>query len=208
MSIRSYFLPEAKTAVRAAIAEFESHTSAELVVAVRDRSGHYKDADYLVGFVFALAGLCVFLFHPAPFRNEWFPLEMTILFVLGALFSSQVPALRRLLLSGKRLEANVKNAARAAFVDLGISKTRGRTGILVFVSAFERRVELVCDIGAGLQTLGPAFQEKFAQLHQIVGNGESIERFLSVLKELGPLAGKALPHRDDDIDELSNEVSA
>lgn len=208
MSVRSYFTPEAQKAVSAAVRAFESHTSAELVIAVRDRSASYRDADYLMGFAFALAGLCVFLFHPAPFRIDYFPLEISVLFIAGSLFSAQVPALKRLFISAKRQDEQVQMAARAAFYEFGISKTRGRTGILVFVSAFEKRVEVLCDFGADEKKLGPAFNEQVQKLRDILRRGQPLDVFLKALEELGPIAGKALPHTGDDIDELANEVRA
>lgn len=206
MSIRSYFTPETRKATGEAVSAFESHTSAELVVALHDRSDTYRDADFLTGFICALAGLCVFLFHPAPFRSDYFPLEMTLLFLAGTLFSAWAAPYKRLVLPAKRMDASVKRAARAAFYELGLSKTKSRTGILIFVSAFERRLELVSDIGAAEEKLGPAFAEHIQKMRGILRRGESANIFLAALKELGPIVGKTLPRAPDDINELGDEV--
>jgi hypothetical protein len=59
--------------------------------------------------------------------------------------SANVAPLRRLLVRQKRLEADVQAAARAEFYALGISRTSGRNGILVFLSTFERCTAVVPD---------------------------------------------------------------
>ena len=58
----------------------------------------------------------------------------------------------------------MRTAARAAFVDQGISRTRGRTGILVFVSLFEREVEVVADVGVDPVLLGEDWTRAVAAL--------------------------------------------
>src|SRR5262245_51216139 len=120
----------ARADVAAAIREVEAVTSAEVVVAVRPRSGHYRHTDYLVGFVFAFAALLVFLFDSHEFAIDWMPLDTLVAFALGAVLSGNVPPLRRLLTSNKLMASNVHTASRATFVDLGITRTSARTGIL------------------------------------------------------------------------------
>src|SRR5689334_21568452 len=44
-----FLSPEAQRAVQGAVTDAEAATSAEIVVAVRRLSGHYRDADYLFG---------------------------------------------------------------------------------------------------------------------------------------------------------------
>ena len=69
-----------KADVAAAIREVESVTSAEVVVAVRPSSGHYRHTDYLVGFVASFAALLVFLFDSHEFSILWMPLDTLVIF--------------------------------------------------------------------------------------------------------------------------------
>jgi len=198
----------ARADVAAAIREVESVTSAEIVVAVRPSSGHYRHTDYLVGFAFAFAALLVFLFDSHEFAIDWMPVDTLIAFVLGTLFSANVPPLRRLLTSKKLMLANVHTASRAAFVDLGISRTSGRTGIFVFASMFERRVEVVTDIGVDAAVLGPAFAGAVSSLDTAVRKGASFPQFVGALRSLGPVLAKALPRLEGDVNELPDEPSS
>src|SRR4051794_29077209 len=148
---------EAKAEVAQAIRDVEAQTSAEIVVAVRPSAGHYRHTDYLVGFAAAFGVLLVFLFDSHEFALDTMPLETLLAFALGTLLSASVAPLRRALTSRSLLHKNARVAARAAFVDLGVSKTRARTGILVFVALFERRVELVPDVGIDTALFGGGF---------------------------------------------------
>src|SRR5258707_1149249 len=135
MSLSAFTGQAAKTEVAEAIRAIESTTSAEVVVAVRASSGHYRHIDYLVGFGFSFAALLVFLFDPEhEFSLLWMPVDTLVVFGLGALLSANFAALRRLLTSKKLMRSNVHTAAGRAFVDLQIARTTGRTGLLVFVS--------------------------------------------------------------------------
>jgi putative membrane protein len=208
MSARHFLEPHAKEEVARAIRDLESKTCAEVVVAVRRISGHYRHTDYLVGFVLALAALCLFLFHPEPFAYDIFPLEMALTFAFGAVVTANLAPFRRVLTSRRLMEENVRRAARAAFVELGISNTKGRTGMLVFVSTFERRVEVVADAGLDLTALGPDFNVARDRLQQATAQGAHFDRFIEALGVLGEVLGAAMPRAEDDVNELADEVRA
>lgn len=208
MSARDFFTPDAKASVASAIAGVEQQTSAEVVIAVRAASGHYRHSDYLAGLILAAAGLCVFIFHPSPFRPDVFPLEMGVLFIVGSLLSSRLPPLRRLLSSHALMERSVRTEARAAFVELGVSRTKGRCGLLVFVSMLERRVEVVTDIGIDQEALGRPWRTVLDKLNHAIQRDVRIDAFVAALGALGPILAASLPRANDDMDELPNEVRA
>jgi putative membrane protein len=197
----------AKGDVAAAIRDVEAVTSAEVVVAVRPRAGHYRHTDYLVGFALSFAALLVFLFDAHEFDIDWMPVDSLVAFVLGTLLSASVAPLRRALTSRKLMRSNVTTAARAAFVDLKITSTRARSGLLVFVSMFERRVEVVTDIGIDRVVLGPAFADAVAALESALRRGPSFAGFTAALRSLGPILAGALPKQADDVNELPDEPS-
>jgi putative membrane protein len=206
MSARTFFTADAKARVAGASAVIEKHTSAEVVVSVRDVSGHYRDTDYLFGFLVATAVLCMFLFHPAEFSNDLFPVESVVSFALGAAACANLPPLRRLLTSRRRMARDVATAAGAAFAELGIDHTHRRRGILVFVSMFERRVAVVVDAGVDEAALGVPWREGLARLEQAVAQRTHVDRFIDALSALGPILKAALPRGEGDENELPDEV--
>ena len=207
MSTRSFFAPGAPARVRAVVESVERQTSAEIVVALRRSSGHYRQADLLAGSLSALAALCVFLYYPEPFDFTYLPLELVGFFAFAGAASEHQPHLQRLLTSRKVRDENVHDAARAHFVDRGISRKTGRTGILVYLSALERRVEIVADIGVDEEALGPPWKEARARLEAALIRG-SLDAFLTALETLGPILAQQLPHHAGDLNELPDEVAA
>jgi putative membrane protein len=203
MSARAFASDAARARVEQAVKEIEAVTSAEVVVAVVPRSGHYRHTDYLVGFVFAFASLLVFLFHPHPFDARWYPLELLAAFVFGTLASAGLPLLRRALTSKSLMAENVARAARSDMVRLGVTKTRHRTGVLVYVSLLERDVELVLDVGLEPGMLGNRWQSADAALDAAIRSAD-LEAFLKAMKALGPLLQETCPLREDDENELSD----
>ena len=57
-----------------------------------------------------------------------------------------------------------RERAYDAFVDLGVSRCAGRSGVLVYVAMFERLVEVVPDVGVDVKALGPKWTKALADL--------------------------------------------
>jgi putative membrane protein len=206
-SERTFFEESARGRVTAAIKEVEAQTSAEVVVSVKNATGAYRDVDYLVGFAASVAVLLVLLFDPFEFATEGMPLEVVAAFAAGAFGSSRLPALRRALTSKKRREEAALQAARAAFVTLGVGRTQARNGILVLVSVFERRAAVVADVGIDGEKLGAEWRERVHALESSLDHGPDFERFVETLRALGPILGAAMPRQADDVNELPDEVA-
>ena len=153
MGERAFFTSAARTRVTGAVVDAESCTAAEIVVVVRHSSSRWREVDLAVGAAVAFAVLLLLLFHPRPIAVEIMPVDVALAFLGGAVLSASIGPLKRALLPGRRVTETVRAAARAAFVDQGVSRTQGRTGILVYVSTLERRVELVADVGVDAKLL-------------------------------------------------------
>jgi putative membrane protein len=196
---------EARTKVRDRIVAIEKETGAELVVTVGLSSGHYRHADAFFGALCSLGMLVFYLFFPEPLADDVSLAMVVLSYPVGALFCSAVSPLRRMLVRKRLLHDNVRREARARFVDQGISNTRARTGVLVYVSRFERRAEVVADIGIPAITIGAPWQAATHALDQAARRG-GIPEFLAALDQLGELLASAVPRAADDINELPDEV--
>lgn len=206
MSESAFFEPRARKEATAAIKEIESQTSAEVVVTLRHLSGNYRHADFGFGFGFALLTLIVMWYLPVRFAPIAFFVDVTLGFLFGTFVCSHAPPLRRLLTSRKLRKHNVHQSARAAFVDLGIARCTGRWGILVYVATFERTVEVVADIGVDAKALGAPYSEAIAKMKTALEGSPELDAFLAALRSLGPALATVLPHHDDDVNELPDEV--
>lgn len=206
MSERSFYEERAKREARAVVEGIEAQTSAEIVVCLRGASDTYRDADYLCGFLVSLGVLVTMLFVDRPFALASFPLGLVAGFLSGAMASANVGQIRRLLVFPRRKAAAVSLAARGAFHDQGVTRTRDRTGILLYVSMFERRVEVLLDVGIDSRRLGPEWKAAVAALEGSLAPHPDVDRFLASARALGPILGRALPRAADDVNELPDEV--
>lgn len=204
----SFLQPEAQRAAREAVRSIEARSSAEVKVVVRQRSGDYRAADLLAGAGLSFAVLCVLLFHPRPFAVATMPLDVLVCFALGALLSSRGTRMRRALTPSWRRREQVRVAARSLFVELDVSRTRARTGVLVYVSLLERAVEVVADRGVDVKSLGAEWDARVADLEAALTPRPDAARFRDALAALGPVLARVAPPRDDDDNELPDEVDA
>jgi putative membrane protein len=124
------------------------------VPAVAGKSDSYPELPWKAfALASALAGLAlVFTDRLDPHWSTNQTVLFHLLSVLGAgaaaaLLVIFAPPVARLLLRDIRAEIEVRQHAQALFLKHGLSSTRARTGLLVLVSLFERRVEIVADSG-------------------------------------------------------------
>lgn len=139
------------------VGALERRTAAELVVVVAARSGSYWDVALALGAAGGAAVLALGLWSPWVFS----PLGLWLDLALGvpglALLAHRQPALLRWVCSQARLARQVEQSAAAAFWQERVYATRARVGVLVYVSALERRAWVLPDLGVE-QALPPELQ--------------------------------------------------
>ncbi len=197
----SFFRDEAKAKIVEAVKAVELKSSAEIVVSLKARSDDYREIDYATGLLLAVITLAVLMYHPAPLDEDLMPVETLLAFVIGSVAVNKIGALKRMLTSKKKKEERTLTAARAAFVEAGVSRTRDRSGILVFVSELERIVCVVPDVGIDPAALGDGWKKGLAALDAAVLELD-VQAFTTALTALGPVLGEKYPRREDDENEL------
>lgn len=204
VSTHAFFDDAAKAAVSAAIERVESQTSAEIVVAVRRQAGaSYSGADLGFGALVALASLTLLLFVDKEFATTWIPVDVAGSFALGAILCRYTWFLRRLFVPSARRTEETRRAASTAFHEAGIGRTSGRNGVLVLVALFEHRVAVIPDVGIDPVLIQPSIANLRAAIERPVPD---FDAFLAALESFGPALSKAMPRRDDDVNELPDEV--
>lgn len=134
-------------AVERAVREAERGTAAELIVVVARRSGSYLDVALSVGGAAAMATLLIALFAPAAFPPLAVAIEVPAVFAFAAWLANRTPRLLRALTPASRMRSQVERAAAEHFLAEAVHGTRGRTGLLVYLSLLEEAVALVPDLG-------------------------------------------------------------
>jgi len=197
---------EARSAFKRAVEAVENASAVEVVVAVRQTSGTYRHANAIVGAIVAFIGLAVMLYGEQEFALRSILIEPFVVGGLSAWIVELLPMLKRVMTPASRRQFQVDRAARALFVDHNIHITTGRSGILVYISWLEQRVSLVADIGllrALPENVLPGAQ---AELTAAVSRGGAA--VAKLVEALAPTMAKAMPHRDDDVNELPDAVDS
>jgi putative membrane protein len=134
-------------AVERAVHAAETGTTAELIVVVAARSGSYLDVAGAAGAAAAMLVLLVALFAPATFHPAAIAVEIPLAFGLASWLAHRSPGLLRTLTPAARSRRQVERAAAEHFVAEAVHGTRGRIGLLIYLSLLEERVTLLPDFG-------------------------------------------------------------
>ena len=158
-------------AIDARIAAIEAASGVEVVTAVVGKADAYPELPWTA---FALGASLAALATVAvdALRPDWAAAHATLLTAVailgaggvGALAAVFVPAFARLFLRATRRDAEVRQYARALFLERELFRTPARTGILILVSVFERRIELLPDVGFGDRISAADWQQVVARM--------------------------------------------
>ncbi len=194
------------------VREVELTTAGEIVPMVVSRSSSYPMADVIGGVVFALPvswvlthiiGGLLWIGH----QDMWlFSGVFTACFIVFHQTCKQVPWLKRLFIFPGEMEEEVEEAAATRFFREGLYQTRNGTGILIFISVFERRVWVLG--GRGINE--KVSKDNWGSIVHIITSGikqkNQAEAVCLAVREAGRLIQENFPIAPGDQDELKNLI--
>ena len=190
--------------ISATIAEVESRTAGEVVVALVSQSDDYADVRYPAAFgLTMISAIATSQFASGWLLDYLIPLQLPIFLICFQL--TKVPAFTRFL-AGPALSERCRERAMQMFIERGIHNTRDQSGLLVMLSELEHQVVILGDAGIH-QKVGDAGWEGY--IERIVTGlkgGQAAASIVAVLHDLGAQLAAHFPARSDDTDELANEV--
>lgn len=187
------------------IADAEKRTGAQIVLAVVRRSDVYAELPWIAFALGAsLAGLAVVLADA--FSSAWPSRSALLIQVAAILGAGALPALltvlfpgfAKLFLAGHREETEVQQYAESLFLRKELSATAGRTGLLILVSLFERRVIVLPDKGLDSRLGGGETRAAIAAMKPFLADGKwtrALETGLDRLIEALEPSAKGGPSR-------------
>lgn len=199
-------LISAKNAERISVAimEAERNTSGEIVAVVADQSSRYQHIPFMWAALLALI-------IPWPFIHfTWMPVQtiflIQLLVFLGLLALAWHPRMRMSLVPKAILNANTRRRASEQFLAQNLHTTEGRTGVLIFVSLAEQRVEIIADSGIDALVPKGTWQKIVDQLTAEIGAGRAVEGFERAIKQIGDQLAAHFPPGDVDPNELPDHL--
>jgi putative membrane protein len=104
------------------------------------------------------------------------------------------------------MREEVYRRARAVFFDRRVHHTAGGSGLLLYVSLFERMAAVIAD-DVVLEKLGQAaIDEICEQFTRRLHETEPIEAICQTARDVGGRLAPVLPRADDDVNELADAL--
>ena len=190
--------------IAAAIQVAERTTSGEIVVLVAARAGAYRSVALLIAL---LCGLVVP--WPLIFATQWSAASIALaqaIVVLAALLATLHPAARLALVPRAIRRERAHDAAMREFASRGVTRTRGRTGILIYVAVAEGHAEIVADSAVAERVPVETWSGVIGDLLDALRRNQAADGLVGAVGRVGAILAAELPGSPDDTDELPNRV--
>ncbi|MDB5386152.1 MAG: hypothetical protein JWM11_1798 [Planctomycetaceae bacterium] len=218
--LQRLFSENDRQAVNQAVHAAESGTSAEIVPVVAASSGRYDRPEDVVGLWTGLLTLSiVWVMYPAADSGSgswggphpaWqlvaFIVATVLGFLAGAILGSKIDWLRRLFTPRRQMQEEVFSRARAVFYDHRVHHTQGASGVLLYISLFERMAAIIADESV-LKHLG---QEQIntlcAQFTMRLRAGKPTSALCETIRSVSEQLSPVMPRANDDVNELPDAL--
>ena len=199
-----------------AVKTAESGTAGEIVTAVIPESDDYAGRELLFGIAVAVVVQVILVLVTSPlerFLDSLLWTESRVILPLTMMSSSllagamayalaQVPAVDRVVVGRRIMAEAVRRRALRHFVESAAYDTVDRTGVLLFISVLERRVELIADKGINDKVEAGVWEGILAGLIRDIRENRTAEGIEAAVVKVGGILAEHVPPRPDDINEI------
>lgn len=214
MSIQKRFSAQDLERIKAAVKSAEDKISGEVVPVFVEKSGYYNIANYRGAFVGASLAFIVIIVLDRYFPSGPVVYDPMLIFLftllaglLGALLTHFFDPLKRLLLNQAHLDQATRKRAENAFLEEEVFATRHRTGIMIFVSFFEREVIVMADRGISKVVEQKEWDKIVTDIIVNIRNNKVTDGLEAAIKRCGEiLLEKGFLKTVDDVNELKDDL--
>jgi putative membrane protein len=198
--------PDQQAAVRDAVRAAEKRTSGEIVPVILERSDGHPSAEWRCA-LFALLGGSALLerFLPWSVPHELLFCQL-VLGSAGFLLARCLPDLARLFVSEARATESAEEQSLQEFYRQGLRETRERTGVLIFVSLYERRVIVLGDAGIHARVGDAHWQRTRDAILDGVARGSVADGLVAGVRACGEVLAEHFPAQRGDLNELPDRL--
>ncbi len=211
-TIRDQLSEQELAEIKAATVEAERSTGAELVCVIVQRCDTYEASAWKATALGALGGSMlagIWLTFGEVWGQRVLPWVL-IPPMLGAAICLiavwAAPEMARMLIPRAILERRVDRRAAQAFLEEEVSRTRDRTGVLLFVALFEHEIRILCDAGVEQRVPRAAWEGVVADLTSALRGDRKGPAIAAAVRACGQLLlAHRVGRREDDENELRDE---
>ncbi|NNM73113.1 TPM domain-containing protein [Enterovirga aerilata] len=190
--------------VETAIREAERGTAGEIVVVIARQSSGYRAIPFLYALIAALLAPWPLILWTELGPVRIFAAQLGVAILVLALGVWRPLRLR--LVPGAIKRARAREAAQHEFVSRGMADTRGRTGVLLYVSAAEHHAEVIGDVAISGRVPEEEWRAVIESLVAAFARGARVEGLTQAVRAIGAILSRHAPPEVGDRDELSNRV--
>jgi len=205
-SAANYLSQEEQQRVKDAVAAVEQKTSGEIVPMLIDSAYEYPRAE-LIGAGSLAVGIGLLASWALGHESIWWFLAVFLPgFLLFLELIRRLPGLKRFLIHPEEMTVEVREKALTSFLEQGLHETRDRTGILILISLFERRVQVLADSGINAKVPPQTWDELVNMITAGLKKGDACSAVCQAVERCGELLVEHFPVKADDSNELPNLI--
>lgn len=212
-NIAQKFLTAAEyESINAAVKAAEKKTAGEIVCMIQSTSYHYPMSNVIGAAALALPAALALTPLVGGWlwlgtQNMWLFISMlTLFFTLGHWIVKHTPLLKRIFISDREMAEEVEEAAVNSFFKYGLYRTKEGTGILIFMSVFERKVWVLADQGINAKVPSDHWRTVVTGITEGIRNGQAAESICLAIRSVGKTLAEHFPVAPDDTNELDNII--
>jgi len=206
--------------IGSAVKKAESKTSGEIATAMIKESYNYAIYELIFAVVIGFVYFIVMMFFTGSIEqflqgNFWdYSVNYMIMFygfstfivITLFYFIGNISSIDRLIVPKKILIQKVQERATRYFMESGVYNTKDRTGILIFISILERRVELLADSGINAKIPQEKWQSIVDNIIKGIKQKDIATHLTNSINECGDLLVEHFPIQADDKNELTDAI--
>lgn len=190
--------------IKKSIEEAEKKTSGEIVPMVLSQSDNYLYTHYLSSLIFTFLGLILL-------ENDLLSLDISsvlivFMFTFIGYFIPLLNPIKRALLLKKEINEEVEQKALQSFYTNKLHLTRDKTGVLIYISILERKINILGDAGINEKVDQAFWDEEVSILAHAIKSNNITSGLNEVIGRIGEKLSEHFPLREDDTNELKNEL--
>lgn len=213
MSTKNRFTADNLERIKSAVRKAEEKISGEIVPVFVERSGFYTIANYRGALIAASITFMVVIIIDRYVPSSPLLDPLIIFFVvalggfLGGISTHSIEMVKRLMASQTHMDLATRKRAETAFLEEEVFNTRHRTGILIFISFFEREVMVIADRGISKVVDQNEWDKMVQDIIEKVRLGKVTEGIEAAILRCGEiLLEKGFVKTPDDINELRDDL--
>lgn len=206
MSAQEFLTQAEQQQIRDCVTEVEKTTSGEIVPLIASASSDYPRAQGSGALVLGLAvsiPTCMVLGR----EDMWTALvALLAAYSLAYVALAMLPCLRRIFVQKREMADEVEEGAMTSFYIHGLNNTRDKTGILIYVSVYEKQVQILADTGINEKVDSGTWDAVVSELSRGIKEGNKADAICHAIKRCGELVTEKFPIKHDDTNELPNLI--